>query len=94
MEAWGAAIATALAIIAGALKWWQNGKPARNQEKRNAEIQKGRTDIANGNAAAVSARLDSLLAPGPGSAPRLGDDQDTARRLAAITGDAGVGSQR
>lgn len=72
------------------LKVWQDGQAGRDQEARNAEIQQGRTDIANGNATAVGERIDSVLTVQAGTPagdpPKLGTDQDTAGRLAEITG--------
>jgi sortase (surface protein transpeptidase) len=81
-------------IVLILLKSWQDGIPARAQEERNEEIQKGRADIANGNAAAVSVRIDSVQpvqsSAGAGSAAGVGDDQAgegdarTLARMAAL----------
>ncbi|MDA8114994.1 MAG: hypothetical protein M0Z43_09760 [Acidithiobacillus sp.] len=82
---WAAAAAGLFTIIGLLLKAWMANSPERTQEARNAAIQQGRTDIANGNVAAVSQRIDSVPPAAPGDTPRLGDDTDTARRLAEIT---------
>jgi hypothetical protein len=83
------AVAAIAAIVLWGLKQWQASKPQRNQEDRDAEIQKGRADIANGDAAAVSVRIDSVPASGTDTtsdSAGVSDDADTARRLAKITG--------
>jgi hypothetical protein len=93
-------MATALSILAylapfllEAFKAWQDGKPARTVEDRNEEIQKGRADIASGNAAAVSVRIDrvpTIQTGAPGNTPGVGDGPDregdsrTLARMAAL----------
>jgi hypothetical protein len=78
-------------IVLALLHMWQQGQPVRAQEDRNEEIQKGRTDIANGNAAAVSVRIDSVqpvqVPASSGSAAGVGDDpagEGDARTLARL----------
>lgn len=83
---WAAVISAALGIAALVLKAWLEKAPKREQEKRNDEIQEGRQDIATGNADAVSARIDSVCGQRSGDTPILGNDEDTARRIAKITG--------
>lgn len=51
-----AAIASLLAIILWGLKQWAANSP----ERKDHEQQKGREDIARGDSAAVSARIDRL----------------------------------
>ena len=43
------------------LKRYDTGQPKRDQEARHDQIQQGRKDIADGDAAAVSDRVDRLL---------------------------------
>lgn len=90
MASIGPIITLALTIMGVLLKIWQDAAPARTQENRNEEIQKGRTAIAGTDAAPVAERIDGLLtvqvgAPS-GDTAKLGTDADTARRLAEITG--------
>lgn len=81
----GAAITVLIPLIAALFKFWLDRQPERNEAKRNAEIQKGREDIANSNVAAVSERIDRVSAQS-GNTSGLGNDEDTKRRLAKITG--------
>ena len=81
-------------IILILLKTWQDGSPDRSEEKRDAEIQQGRTDIASGDVAAVSIRIDSVQpvqgaagtssAPGVGTGPDGEGDSRTLARMAAL----------
>jgi hypothetical protein len=81
-------------IILALLHMWQQGQPARTQEDRDEEIQKGRADIADSNAAAVSVRIDSVQpvqstagtssAPGVGDDPAREGDDRTLARMAAL----------
>ena len=80
-------IAYLLPFITEMVKVWQAGAPERKEVQRREQTQKGRTDIAAGNADSVSVRIDSVLAQTPGNSPELGTDEDTARRLAKITGE-------
>jgi hypothetical protein len=85
-----AAITAVFSVIALLLQAWAKAAPARTQENRNEEIQKGRMDIAGTNADPVAERIDGLLTVQAGATTgdtaKLGTDADTARRLAAITG--------
>lgn len=82
---WAAAVTALLTIVGLLVKAWLAKAPERKEEANNNAIQKGRTDIANGNVAAVSERIDSVPTQSSNT-PRLGDDEDTKRRLAKITG--------
>ena len=81
---WGAVIAGLVTLVGLLLKAWLTGAPERKKEADNATTQQGRADIVNGNVDAVSQRIDSVP-PQPSNSPGLGNDQDTARRLAEIT---------
>lgn len=73
-------------ILLVLIKAWQDGAPARDKETRDEEIQKGRRDIADGNVAAVSVRIDEATrgVAGVGAGASEGGDSDTLRRLAAL----------
>jgi len=84
-------LASALATIAALLLgWWLRHDPERKKEYRDEEIQKGRADLHNDRADAVSLRVDSLTpADCPGDAGEPGDegrggDSRTLDRLAAL----------
>jgi hypothetical protein len=72
----------------------KNSAPARAQEARDAEIQKGRVDIAGVDPGPVAARIDRLLmvqaggasggAGGVGAGAPEGGDDVTLKRLAAL----------
>ena len=89
MESIGPLLTIIGSVILVLLKAWQDGNPARLQEVSNEKRQQGRQDINNGNVSAVESRIDSVLTVSAGTADsgsvRLGDDADTARRLAEIT---------
>lgn len=82
---WLPLITAVLSLLGIIVKTWQDGAPVRKEASRNAEIQQGREDIASGNAAAVGTRIDSVPSA-TGHIAKLGPDEDTARRLAEITG--------
>lgn len=81
----GAALTVLILLIAALFKFWMDRAPERKEKAENEKLQQGRQDIADGNVAAVSERIDSLPTHS-GDSPRLGDDEDTKRRLAKITG--------
>ena len=72
---------------------WKAGSPERSKEAADEKRQQGRQDIADGVTGALSVRIDSVCNQAPGNSPGLGNDQDTERRLAQITGNAGLGAQ-
>ena len=76
-------IAAVCALLLPLLQWWISKSPERKVEQRNDEIQSGRFDIATGNAGAVSQRIDSLP-QAANSTPKLGDSEDTKRRLKVL----------
>jgi hypothetical protein len=82
---WGAIITGLLSIASLLLKMYMDRTPQRTQEERDEEINQGRLDIANGDTAAVGARIDSVSEAATGDPAKLGSDADTARRLAEIT---------
>jgi hypothetical protein len=82
---WSAAIVSILGIVLWGLKQWQTNQPKRDQENRQDEIQQGRTDIANGDAAAVSDRIDSLLTR-HGDTTGQPSSEVTAERISAVLG--------
>jgi len=88
---WGAAIAAVFGVLLWMLKEWQAGNPERQKEKRDDEIQQGRTDIATGNAPAVSDRIDRLLASGPGDIAGQSSGPVTVERIRAMAGMADSG---
>ena len=61
---WGPIITGVLSIFALLLKQYMDGAPKRQEEARNALVEKGREDIADGNTIAVNARADELLSGG------------------------------
>lgn len=83
---WAAAITAVFSVIALLLEAWAQNAPQRKKEDRDEAIQNGRVDIADGDAQSVSARVDRVLTETTGDPARLGSDEDTARRLAEITG--------
>jgi hypothetical protein len=85
---WGAAIASLLGIVLWGLKQWQSNQPKRDQENAQDEIQQGRKDIANGDAAAVSDRIDSLLTRQGDPTGQPGSEV-TAERIGSVLGVAG-----
>ena len=58
---WSAAIYAIAGLLLFALKQWLAAAPKRNQEAADDATQQGRADIADGDAAAVSDRVDRLL---------------------------------
>jgi hypothetical protein len=80
----GAAIAAVCSLLLPLLQWWISRSPGRAKEDRTDAIQQGRQDIADGNADAVSARIDRVPQTA-GSAPVLGDDASTKERILRIT---------
>ena len=81
----GAALSVLIPLIAALFKFWLDRAPERKEKAENEKIQQGRQDIADGNVAAVSERIDSLPQTSSNT-PRLGNDENTKRRLAEITG--------
>ena len=91
---WLPIVSAVLSLIGYMLKIWEDGAPQRAQEATNAANQQGRTDIASGNDAAVSERIDSVLAvpattgagdpPGVGHDPAGESDASTLARMAAL----------
>lgn len=94
MDSIGPILTVIGSIILVLLKAWQDGKPGRDKENRNEEIQRGRQAITGGDVAAVEQRIDRVPARASGTAARLGSDEDTQRRLAALTGGGGVADLR
>lgn len=90
---WGAAIASLLGIILLVLKQWQANQPKRVKEAADEATQQGRADIANGNADAVSGRIDRLLS-GQGDTAGQPGGEVTTERISAVLGlaDSGRGS--
>ena len=76
-----------LVTLAGLLlKAWLTSAPECQKEAADAKTLQGRLDIGGGGVDAVSVRVDNILrGETPCNPPGLGDDQDTARRLAEIT---------
>jgi hypothetical protein len=101
-----AVITAALSIISLLVEAWFAATPQRQKESRDEATQRGRDDIASGNAAAVSVRIDGLLAdqagtsgnpPGIGNGQAGESDASTLARLAAlgcgtgeVTGESGA----
>ncbi len=88
-----ALITSALSLLALILEMIaQNRQTA--QEKRYEQIQAGRTDIADGDAVAVDARIDQLLSvseAGDHNAAGQPGSEVTPGRLSAILGVAAAG---
>ena len=80
-----AILAALLPLILNILEQWQSQQPARKEQNHHDQITALRTAIAGTDPIPVSIAIDRLC-EGPGDPPKLGDDQDTARRLTAITG--------
>ncbi len=87
---WGAAIASLLGIILLVLKQWQANQPKRVKEAADEATQQGRADIANGNADAVSGRIDRLLS-GQGDTAGQSGSEITAERIRTVAGLADTG---
>jgi len=83
-----AAVTAVFTVIAALLQIWAENSPQRAKEKRDAEIQQGRTDIANGNVAAVNQRLDRVLTQDSSScdAPEQSGGEVTSERISAVLG--------
>lgn len=60
MESIVSLIVTVLGIASLILNIYISNSPKRREEERNAEIEKGREDIVNGNVDAVEQRIDRL----------------------------------
>ena len=58
---WGAGIGTILTALLPLVQYWLANAPDRKQKEREDAIQQGRKDIASGNAAVVTERIDKLL---------------------------------
>ena len=71
-------------ILVAYLHWREANEPVKLKEERDEEVQQGRIDIVNSNADAISMRIDKACSSSNTSV--LGDDEDTARRLKAVTG--------
>jgi hypothetical protein len=71
-------------LIVALLQLWSSKKPERIAEELNETIQDIRQDIADGDESNVSVAIDSV--PASSNPQGLRDDQDTQRRLTAITG--------
>ena len=56
-------------IILALLHMWQQSQPARTQEEKDNATMQGRNDIAIGNAAAVTERIDRVLTVQADTAP-------------------------
>lgn len=80
---WGAVIAAVAGLLLYILKQYAAGKPERDQENTDDATQQGRADIANGDHAAVDARIDQLLSRPDRVAGQPGRPV-TAGRLGAI----------
>ena len=83
---WAAALPAILGLVLALLQLWSAKAPQRIAKGEEDAKQQGRQDIANGNADAVSTRIDGLCSQASGNSPGLSDDEDTKRRLAKITG--------
>lgn len=78
---WAAVVSALAGLLLYLLKRYDERKPDRDNEARNDHIQQGRKDIADGNAAAVSERIDRLLTDRPPGQP---SSPVTTGRLSAI----------
>lgn len=58
---WAAVVSAVFGLLLYVLKRYDAKQPQRDQEANNERLQQGRRDIADGNAAAVSDRIDRLL---------------------------------
>jgi len=92
MEA--ALITSVLTLIGLLLKIWVANQPKRDQEAKDAEIQRTRAAIATGDDATVNTTLDGLLSGGgmptegtaSDSATGQHSDTDTAKRINDVLG--------
>lgn len=83
---WAAVISAALTIIGLVVRAYLAKEPERSQEDAHDAQQELRKAIADGDADAVGIAIDSVpAAPGDHPAEQR-SDEDTARRLAEITG--------
>lgn len=80
---WGAVIAAVAGLLLYILKQYAAGKPGRDQENTDDATQQGRADIANGDHAAVDARIDQLLSR-PDRVAGQSSSPVTAGRLSAV----------
>ncbi len=91
-------------VLLALLKFWQENAPARKAEAINESKQAGRTSLVSGDAAAVTERIDRLLADQARSSVcdagvKSGTDQEgesgIVRRLAdfgvRVSSDTGAG---
>jgi hypothetical protein len=85
MSAWGA-IAAIAGVIAVLLKAYLAKEPQRDEARHEKEIQQGRQDILDGDADAISRRVDRLPSPANSDTGGIADDEATSRRLSAICG--------
>lgn len=82
---WGAAVTAIITLVIALMKWWQSRQPERDQENQDATIQQGRKDIAEGNSAAVSDRIDRLL-PESSNTSGQSSSKITAERINTVVG--------
>lgn len=82
---WAAVVSAVFGLLLYVLKRYDAGQPQRDREAADDANQQGRKDIADGNAAAVSGRIDRLLSQ-PDSATGKPSSEVTAGRLSAILG--------
>lgn len=79
---WGALIAGLVTIAGLLLKTWLSSAPARQKEAENEAIQKGRTDLGNGNIDAIESRIDRVCDNEPGhSDAGVQSAEDIERRI-------------
>lgn len=77
------ALSALLALLLPILQYWISKKPERIQERLNETVQTIRREIASGDANAITVRIDSLPKTS-NSSPKLGDAEDTKRRLGVL----------
>lgn len=82
---WGAAVTAIITLAIAIMKWWQSRQPQRDQENQDDAIQQGRKDIAEGNSAAVSNRIDKLL-PESNHTSGQSSSKITAERISSVVG--------
>lgn len=87
-----AMISSIFAVLALLLEIWMQNRPTA-EEKRYADIQEGRQDIAAGDVAAVNGRIDRMLSvpAGAGNTPGEQCSEITPGRIGAILGVAAAG---
>lgn len=83
---WAAAATALFTLVAMVLEAVAAAAPARKKEAADDAKNDLRTAIASGDVAAVGIAIDGVQQSSPSDTPVLGSDEDTARRIAKITG--------